>query len=88
MYVFTFSYVVSELQVTTWLELHNQLMPNGRLMVNCGGASGASDVIDETIDPRDSSTNDTWLHNATIKALSKAFPGQVGFFFFFFFLLK
>ncbi|KAF3431987.1 hypothetical protein FNV43_RR26724 [Rhamnella rubrinervis] len=62
---------------TTWLELHNQLMPNGRLMVNCGGASGASDVMDVTVDPRDSSTNDTWVHNATVKALSKAFPGQV-----------
>ncbi|KAF3432497.1 hypothetical protein FNV43_RR27237 [Rhamnella rubrinervis] len=47
------------------------------LMVNCGGASGASDVMDVTVDPRDSSTNDTWVHNATVKALSKAFPGQV-----------
>lgn len=53
-------------------------MPNGRIMVNSGGASGASDVLDGSIDPRDSS-NGTWAHNPTIKALSKALPGQVSF---------
>lgn len=53
-------------------------MPNGRLMVNCGGTSGATDSIDGTGDPG-SSMNGTWIQNSTIKALSKAFPGQVGF---------
>ncbi|KAI3754137.1 hypothetical protein L1987_53915 [Smallanthus sonchifolius] len=28
-------------EVETWLEINDKLMPNGRLMVNCGGATGA-----------------------------------------------
>lgn len=53
-------------------------MPNGRLMVNCGGVDGASDVRDGTAHPKNTSSDDSWLQNSTIKALSKAFPGQVG----------
>ncbi|XP_048333869.2 uncharacterized protein LOC107421997 isoform X1 [Ziziphus jujuba] len=59
-------------EVTTWSELYNLLMPNGRFMVNCGGTSGATDSIGNP----DSSTNETCVQNSTIKALSKAFPGQ------------
>ncbi|CAB4276889.1 unnamed protein product [Prunus armeniaca] len=70
--------VLPQLQeVTTWLELKDQLMPNGRLMVNCGGVDGASDVRDGTAHPKNISSDDSWLQNSTIKALSKAFPGQV-----------
>ncbi|XP_009368589.2 uncharacterized protein LOC103958090 isoform X2 [Pyrus x bretschneideri] len=70
--------VLSQLQeVTTWLEIKNKLMPNGRLMVNCGGIDEASDVRKEAAHPKHISTDESWLQNSTIKALSKAFPGQV-----------
>lgn len=65
-------------QVTTWLELKDKLMPNGRIMVNCGGIDEASVVMDETLNPETSSIDGTWVQNSTVKALSKAFPGQVG----------
>ncbi|KAM1454966.1 hypothetical protein EV1_004341 [Malus domestica] len=65
------------MDVTTWLEIKNKLMPNGRLMVNCGGINEASDVRKEAAHPKHISTDDSWLQNSTIKALSKAFPGQV-----------
>lgn len=60
-------------QVSTWLELHDRLMANGRFMVNCGGIDGGSSVMDGSTDPSD----DLWLLNPAMKALSKAFPGQV-----------
>lgn len=56
-------------KVTTWLEIKNWLMPDGRIMVNCGGSV---DDLDN------SSSNASSVQNYTIKALSKAFPGQVG----------
>ena len=65
-------------QVQTWLELNDRLMPNGRLMVNCGGIDEAADVIDGVVHPKNSSIDGTWVQNYTIKALSKAFPGKVG----------
>ncbi|KAB2636970.1 hypothetical protein D8674_027504 [Pyrus ussuriensis x Pyrus communis] len=70
--------VLPQLQeVTTWLELKIQLKPYGRLMVNCGGIDEPSDVRDGTAHPKNISTDDSWLPNSTIQALSKAFPGQV-----------
>ncbi|OMO52501.1 hypothetical protein CCACVL1_29215 [Corchorus capsularis] len=66
--------VLSQLQeVETWLELSDRLMPDGRLMVNCGGLS------ESTIDGKISyqSVDDTWKQNSTLKALAMAFPGQV-----------
>ena len=45
-------------------------MANGRLMVNCGGADYNSAQI--------SSINGVWVKNSTLKALCRAFPGQVG----------
>ncbi|GJW19050.1 S-adenosyl-L-methionine-dependent methyltransferases superfamily protein [Tanacetum coccineum] len=55
--------VLPQLQeVQTWLELHDKLMPNGRLMVNCGGS------IDN---------DGPWEKNSTLYTLCKAFPGQV-----------
>ncbi|KAG9455300.1 hypothetical protein H6P81_008204 [Aristolochia fimbriata] len=45
-------------QVSTWLDLRKRLMPDGRIMVNCGGAYAAR-------------------FNATIKALIRAFPGNL-----------
>ncbi|XVE98971.1 hypothetical protein REPUB_Repub03eG0155800 [Reevesia pubescens] len=66
--------VLSQLQeVETWLELSDRLMPNGRFMVNCGGVNESS--MDEKLHPQ--SFDDIWLQNSTIKALAKAFPGQV-----------
>ena len=58
-------------QITTWLDLNNWLMPNGRIMVNCGGTSRASEV-----DPK-SSSNGFWVQNSMIEALAIVFPGQV-----------
>ncbi|KAL4625113.1 hypothetical protein ACB092_05G000600 [Castanea dentata] len=63
--------------VQTWLELNDRLMPNGRLMVNCGGIDEAADVIDGVVHPKNSSIDGTWVQNYTIKALSKAFPGKL-----------
>ncbi|KAL4563728.1 hypothetical protein LXL04_027773 [Taraxacum kok-saghyz] len=54
--------VLSQLQeVDTWLEIGKKLMPNGRVMVNCGGSIG----------------DEVWENNSTISAMCKAFPGQV-----------
>lgn len=52
-------------------------MPNGRLMVNCGGINEASVMTDGMLHPRTSSIDDTWVQNSTIKSLTKAFPGKV-----------
>ncbi|KAK4349719.1 hypothetical protein RND71_032474 [Anisodus tanguticus] len=54
--------------VTTWLEMNKMLMPNGRLMVNCGAATKELS----------NTSFDVWELNATIIALCKAFPEQVG----------
>ncbi|THG08099.1 hypothetical protein TEA_024625 [Camellia sinensis var. sinensis] len=77
--------VLPELQeVATWLELYEKLMPNGRLMVNCGAAN---DGASNTISPEVSSIDGTWVQNSTIKALCQAFPGHVGYLTFKFFLV-
>ncbi|KAB1212909.1 putative spermidine synthase [Morella rubra] len=76
--LFSGGQVLPQLQeVTTWLELENKLMPNGRLMVNCGGINEASVMTDGMLHPRTSSIDDTWVQNSTIKSLTKAFPGKV-----------
>lgn len=68
--------VLTELQeVATWFDLSKRLMPNGRLMVNCGDIDGASDAIDGK--PRLKLPDATWVQNSTVKALSQAFPLQV-----------
>lgn len=54
-------------QCGTWLEMKDKLMPNGRIMVNCGGSDVGDPVSDEN----------TWEQNSTIKALCQAFPGEV-----------
>ncbi|KAL8107075.1 uncharacterized protein LOC141670587 [Apium graveolens] len=51
----------------TWLDIKDKLMPNGRIMVNCGGSDIGASVSDEG----------TWEQNSTIKALCQAFPGEV-----------
>ncbi|XP_052209819.1 uncharacterized protein LOC127813102 [Diospyros lotus] len=67
--------VLPQLQeVATWLELHAKLMPNGRIMVNCGAAN---DGTSNSVPPEVSSIDDTWVQNSTIRALCQAFPGQV-----------
>ncbi|KAL5984406.1 hypothetical protein ACLOJK_018510 [Asimina triloba] len=53
--------------VTTWLELNKRLMPNGRIMVNCGGSHSETPQTDDG----------AWVQNLTIKALCKAFPGNL-----------
>lgn len=65
-------------QVSAWLELNERLMANGRFMVNCGGIDGGSSIMDGCTDPQISSSDETWLLNPAMKALSKVFPGQVG----------
>lgn len=74
MHVCGFSVLLHIRQVTTWLEIKKWLMPNGRIMVNCGGMTGGSDV-----DPRSASSNCSLVQNSTIKALSEAFAGEVWF---------
>lgn len=54
-------------QCGTWLDIKDKLMPNGRIMVNCGGSDIGASVSDEG----------TWEQNYTIKALCQAFPGEV-----------
>jgi hypothetical protein len=58
------------LQVETWLEIAKKLMPDGRIMVNCGGADTAVSLAADT-------GVSSWVQNPTIKALCSAFPGQV-----------
>ena len=53
-------------------------MPDGRFMVNCGGIDGGSNPTDANAYPENIPSDNTWLQNPTLKALSKAFPGQVG----------
>uniref|UniRef100_A0A5B6YUK6 S-adenosyl-L-methionine-dependent methyltransferases superfamily protein n=1 Tax=Davidia involucrata TaxID=16924 RepID=A0A5B6YUK6_DAVIN len=65
-------------EVATWFELNDKLMPNGRLMVNCGAANdGASNSTDTLTHPQIPSVDGTWVQNSTIKALCEAFPGQL-----------
>ncbi|THU74336.1 hypothetical protein C4D60_Mb04t32280 [Musa balbisiana] len=60
-------------EVTTWLDIERKLMPQGRIMVNCGGAhaevSGSGDGT--------ANMNGSWIQNSTIKALCQAFPGKL-----------
>lgn len=73
-------------QVKTWLELNDKLMPNGRLMVNCGGTNdGVPSTTDIVTSPGLSLFQSTCEQVSTLKALSKAFPGQVGTFILFLF---
>jgi hypothetical protein len=45
-------------------------MPDGRIIVNCGGADAAVSLANDT-------GLSSWVQNSTIKALCAAFPGQV-----------
>ncbi|RDY14082.1 speE, partial [Mucuna pruriens] len=64
-------------EVTTWLELNERLMANGRFMVNCGGIGGGSSAMEGSADPKNLSSDESWLLNPALKALSNAFPGQI-----------
>lgn len=61
--------------MSTWLELHGKLMPNGRFMVNCGAAN---DGLSDTTSPESWSIDRSWVQNSTIRALCQAFPREVG----------
>ncbi|KAL2330948.1 hypothetical protein Fmac_018529 [Flemingia macrophylla] len=70
--------VLPQLQeVSTWLELRERLMANGRFMVNCGGSDGGPNAIDGSTDPELLSSDESWLLNPALRALAKAFPGQL-----------
>ncbi|KAK7271378.1 hypothetical protein RJT34_27216 [Clitoria ternatea] len=70
--------VLPQLQeVSTWLELNKRLMANGRFMVNCGGVDGGPRAMDGSTDTEILSSDESWLLNPALKALSKAFPGQL-----------
>ncbi|KAL0344224.1 UNVERIFIED_CONTAM: hypothetical protein Sangu_1309800, partial [Sesamum angustifolium] len=64
-------------QAATWLELYDRLMPNGRLMVNCGAGEDSLTANNAVSQHDGSSIDGTWKLNATIRALCEAFPGQV-----------
>ncbi|VAI10078.1 unnamed protein product [Triticum turgidum subsp. durum] len=61
--------VLPQLQeAETWLEIAKKLMPDGRIMVNCGaGDTAISLAADADVS--------SWVQNPTIKALCSAFPG-------------
>ncbi|GAA0154724.1 methyltransferase [Lithospermum erythrorhizon] len=62
--LFSEGQVLPQLQeVEYWLGLQQRLMPNGRIMINCGGS------VDESVN--------TWESNSTICALHEAFPSQL-----------
>ncbi|XP_027922590.1 uncharacterized protein LOC114180464 isoform X3 [Vigna unguiculata] len=66
--------VLPQLQeVSTWLQLQERLMANGRFMVNCGGVGGGPSATG----PETLLSGKSWLLNPAMKALSEAFPGQV-----------
>ncbi|KAK8916659.1 hypothetical protein KSP39_PZI022905 [Platanthera zijinensis] len=64
-------------QVTTWLEMEKKLMPDGRIMINCGGAH--TEIADSGYIKvsGNHSSKGCWAQNSTIKAMCKAFPGKV-----------
>ena len=51
-------------------------MANGLFMVNCGGVGGGPSAVDGSTD-QETSSDESWLLNPALQALSKAFPGQV-----------
>ena len=60
------------LKANTWLELEKKLMPQGRIMINCGG-----------VNAKQRKSHD-WVKNSTIKAMSSVFNQVCRFSFFFF----
>ncbi|KAG0472652.1 hypothetical protein HPP92_014067 [Vanilla planifolia] len=64
-------------EVATWVEMKKKLMPNGRIMVNCGGAHAEVAESGYIKVNRSSSSDDSWVHNSTIRALCRAFPGEL-----------
>ncbi|KAL6847644.1 hypothetical protein ACP4OV_022670 [Aristida adscensionis] len=63
--------IIPQLQeVETWLQIEKKLMPDGRIMVNCGGADAAVSLEED-------SSPSSWVQNPTIKALCSAFPGKL-----------
>ncbi|XP_078447828.1 uncharacterized protein LOC144716556 [Wolffia australiana] len=64
--LFSDGMVLPQLQETnTWLELEKKLMPQGRIMINCGGSNSDG-----------SKNNRTWRNNSTIVTMSEVF-GQL-----------
>ncbi|GFP78805.1 hypothetical protein PHJA_000024000 [Phtheirospermum japonicum] len=64
-------------QAGTWLELYDKLMPNGRLMVNCGAGEHMLSARHGVHQHGALSMGGIWKLNATIRALCQAFPGKV-----------
>ncbi|BAS82081.1 Os03g0126300, partial [Oryza sativa Japonica Group] len=69
-FYFLLDLISTLLQVETWLEIAKKLMPDGRIIVNCGGADAAVSLANDT-------GLSSWVQNSTIKALCAAFPGQL-----------
>lgn len=67
------SFSLLDVQVQTWLDLKDKLMPNGRLMVNCGASTNINGLT--------YTQNSFRENNSTLDILCKAFPGQVSTFF-------
>ncbi|XP_044983090.1 uncharacterized protein LOC123449816 [Hordeum vulgare subsp. vulgare] len=69
--LFAHGEVLPQLQeAETWLGIAKKLMPDGRIMVNCGGADTAVSLAADT-------GVSSWVQNPTIKALCSAFPGKL-----------
>ncbi|XP_072963654.1 uncharacterized protein [Typha angustifolia] len=70
--------VIPELhEVTTWTEMTKKLMPNGRIMINCGGVHAEASQGAERTAHSNVSPDSSWVQHSTIKALCSAFPGKV-----------
>ncbi|WOL07495.1 hypothetical protein Cni_G16237 [Canna indica] len=62
-------------EVSTWLNIEKKLMPEGRIMVNCGGAY--SELSESGTANTNVLSSGSWIQNSTIKALCQAFPGKL-----------
>ncbi|KAF6150824.1 hypothetical protein GIB67_020907 [Kingdonia uniflora] len=63
--------------VATWVELSSRLMQHGRIMVNCGGTHSETNDGGDGMSQLLSLNDGLWVQNSTIKALCKAFPGNL-----------
>ncbi|PKA59594.1 hypothetical protein AXF42_Ash018061 [Apostasia shenzhenica] len=64
-------------EAATWLEMEEKLMPNGRVMVNCGGMHAEISDSGYIKINRKNSFNGQWVQNSTIRAMCRAFPDKL-----------
>ncbi|CAN6463753.1 unnamed protein product [Victoria cruziana] len=60
-------------EASTWMELGKKLMPNGRIMVNCGGALDEDCSLDKRMDHVHLSSHGILGKNPAVEAMCEAF---------------